>query len=77
MQIKIKLTIWNGGKYGDDPECSCGNATHLDGYHPAQLNGELVEPDQRWTNAIHLCGRCNLLGIVVTDSVFNALSESE
>lgn len=72
MQTKIYLEVWNGGEFGDNPECKCGNATHLDGFYPSDLTGEQVEPDDRspWHNGIYVCGRCELVGIVINDREF-------
>lgn len=59
-----QIEVWNGGEYGEDPECKCGNTPHLDGFYPATLDGELVEPDHNWKNGIYACGKCGLVGII-------------
>lgn len=71
MQTKEKITLWNGGKFGDYPTCRCGNTPAYDGFYPTLFDGLQVEPDdERWTNGLYICGRCELIGVVLTDEEF-------
>ena len=71
MQTKEVITLWNGGMFGDYPKCECGNTPAYDGFYPTLFGGLQVEPDdERWTNELYICGRCELIGVVLTDAAF-------
>lgn len=63
--FKQTLNVWQGGKYGDDPVCECGNRTHLEGFYPCLIDGTEVEPDSSWVNPLVVCGRCGVVGVVI------------
>lgn len=46
----------------EDAKCECGNASHLDGFHPCNKNGEIVEPDNNWEGC-YKCARCGKIYI--------------
>ena len=44
--------------------CSCGNRPDLEGFHPCNEQGELIEPDIDWPY-LYRCDRC---GLIIHDS---------
>lgn len=69
MKTKVTITVWNGGKFGEDPLCECGNTTRLEGFYPCLIDGTEITPDdERWQNDLYVCARCNLFGIVTKET---------